>query len=177
MENIDLESERLILTRVSLKHVTTEYLNWINDPEVHRYIETKGNYTMDLLKAYVEQRLKDGVYFWAIHLKGSKRHIGNIKIDPILLETNSGEYSILMGDKTNWGKGYAKEASLRILKYGFEELGLSKITLGVIQDNINAFKLYEKLGFTVDEVKKNVGEYNNRSSNALRMSLHVENFK
>lgn len=177
MENIDLESERLTLTRVSIKHVSIEYLNWINDPEVHRYIETKGNYTMALLKAYVEERYKDEVYFWAIHLKGSNKHIGNIKIDPILIETKSAEYSILMGDKTNWGKGYAKEASLRILKYSFEELNLSKITLGVIQDNINAFKLYEKLGFTVDEIKKNVGEYNNRSSNAIRMSLHVENFK
>ena len=113
----------------------------------------------------------------AIHLKSSNKHIGNIKIDPILVEANSGEYSILMGDKTNWGKGYGKEVSLRILKYGFVELGLSKITLGVIQDNIKAFNLYEKLGFTVDEIQKNVGEYNNRSSNALRMSLHVENFK
>ena len=177
MKNIDLESERLTLTRVSTKHITTEYLNWINDPEVHRYIETKGNYNMALLKSYVEERYRDEVYFWAIHLKESDRHIGNIKIDPISLETNSGEYSILMGDKINWGKGYAKEASLRIIKYSFEELNLSKLTLGVIQDNINAFKLYEKLGFTLDEIKKNVGEYNNKSSNALRMSLHVENYK
>ena len=132
---------------------------------------------MALLKSYVEERYKDEVYFWAIHLQDSNRHIGNIKIDPILLETNSGEYSILMGDKINWGKGYAKEASLRILKYCFEDLNLSRITLGVIQDNINAFKLYEKLGFAIDEIKKNVGEYNNKSSNALRMSLNVENFK
>lgn len=173
LKNIDLQSERLNFTRVTTKHVTTEYLNWINDPEVHKYIETKGNYTMDILKAYVEQQYNNNVYFWAIHLKEDNRHIGNIKIDPIRLETNSAEYSILMGDKINWGNGYAKEASLRIISYCFEELRLSSITLGVIEDNIRAVKLYQKIGFTIDEIKKDTGIYNNKMSNSLRMSLHV----
>ena len=79
-----------------------------------------------------------------------------------------------MGDRLNWGKGYAREATLRIVKYCFEELGLSKITLGVIQDNSNAVKLYEKMGFIIDEVKKDVGIYNNKLCNSLRMSLNVE---
>ena len=82
-----------------------------------------------------------------------------------------------MGDKENWGKGYAKEASFTIINYCFNELKLSKITLGVIEDNTNAARLYKKMGFTIDAVKTNVGTYNNKTSNALRMSLHVENFK
>ncbi len=177
MTNIDLASERLIFKRLSVDHVSNEYLNWLNDSEVNLFLETKGDYTMDLLKSYVEQQYKNEVYFWAIHLKGSNKHIGNIKIDPIHLETNSGEYGILMGDKLSWGKGYAKEASLRIVKYCFEELGLSKITLGVIQDNSNAVKLYKKMGFIIDEIKKDVGIYNNKLCNSLRMSLNVKNFE
>ena len=173
MVNIDLESERLIYKRVSAEHVSSEYVNWINDSEVNMYLETRGNYTLDLLKAYVEEQFNKEIYFWAIHLKDSKKHIGNIKIDPIDKDANSGEYGILMGDKTNWGKGYAKEASFRIIKYCFEELKLSKITLGVIEDNINAVMLYKKMGFAIDEVKTEVGTYNNKTSNALRMSLHV----
>jgi len=173
MINIDLESERLIYKRLSCEHVTDTYVSWINDPEINKYLETRGNYNLDLLKAYIDEQYKKEIYFWAIHLKGSKKHIGNIKIDPINLKTNSGEYGILMGDKINWGKGYAKEASLTIIKYCFEELKLSKITLGVIEDNINAVLLYKKMGFNIDEVKPNVGTYNNKKSNALRMSLHV----
>jgi RimJ/RimL family protein N-acetyltransferase len=141
------------------------------------YLETRGNYTLDLLKSYVENQYNKEIYFWAIHLKSSKKHIGNIKIDPINIETNSGEYGILMGDKSNWGKGYAKETSNTIINYCFGELKLSKITLGVIEDNINAVMLYKKIGFTIDEVKNNIGTYDNKTSNALRMSLHVENFK
>jgi len=177
VKNIDLESERLIFRRLSAKHISTDYVNWINDSEVNMYLETRGNYTIDLLKSYIEEQYKNEVYFWAIHIKESNKHIGNLKIDPINLNTNSGEYGILMGDKTNWGKGYAKEASLRIIKYCFEELKLAIITLGVIEDNVNAAFLYKKMGFTIDEVKKDVGIYNNKLRNSLRMSLHVENFK
>ena len=177
MKNIDLESERLIFNRLSAKHISTDYVDWINNAEVNKYLETRGNYTIDLLKSYIEEQYKNEVYFWAIHLKESNKHIGNIKIDPINLNTNSGEYGILMGDKTSWGKGYAKEASIRVIKYCFEELKLSTITLGVIEGNVNAVFLYKNMGFKVDEVKKDVGVYNNKLCNSLRMSLDVENFK
>ena len=177
MKNIDLESERLIYKRVSAEHVTDTYVNWINDAEVNKYLETRGNYNLELLKSYIEKQYNNETYFWAIHLKDSKKHIGNIKIDPINFETNTGDYGILMGDKTNWGKGFAKEATLRILDYSFNDIKLSKINLGVIEDNVNAFKLYKKIGFKIEEVKKDYGVYNNKLSNSIRMSLHVDDFK
>ena len=173
MKNIDLESERLIFSRLSANHISTDYVNWINDSEVNMYLETRGNYNLDLLKAYIEEQYNNETYFWAIHLKESNKHIGNIKIDPINLHTNSGEYGILMGDKTNWGKGYAKEASLRIIKYCFDEIKLDNITLGVVEDNINAVFLYKKIGFKIDTIIKGTKSYNNKISNSLRMSLHV----
>ena len=172
MIKIDLASERLVFKRLSVDHISTEYLSWLNDPKVNVFLETKGNYTMGMLKTYIEEQYKNEIYFWAIHLKNSNKHIGNIKIDPINDKLNSGEYGILMGDRPNWGKGYAKEASIRILKYCFEELKLSKITLGVIEDNISAVNLYKKLGFTINEVIEGTKVYNNKISNSLRMSLN-----
>ena len=153
------------------------YLNWLNDLDVNKYLESGGNYTIQLLADFlIEQEQKD-ILFWAIHLKDSYKHIGNIKIDPINYEDNSGEYGILMEIKTNWGMGYSKEASLAIINYCFKEVKLSRITLGVIEDNINAVMLYKKIGFVIDKVKMNVGIYNNKLSNSLRMSLHVKDFK
>ncbi|BAO75060.1 GNAT family N-acetyltransferase [Winogradskyella sp. PG-2] len=177
MNNIDLESERLTFKRVSNEHISNEYVSWINDPEVNMYIETRGNYTLELLKAYVEEQYKNEIFFWAIHLKSTKKHIGNIKIDPIDYKTNFGDYGILMGDKTNWGKGYGKEATLRILDYCFNEIKLSKVKLGVIEDNNKAVELYKNIGFKIDGVTRDIGVYNNKLCNSLNMSLDVEDFK
>ena len=38
-------------------------------------------------------------------------------IDPIDEKRKSGEYGIMIGNKLEWGKGYAKEASKTIIKY------------------------------------------------------------
>ena len=177
MKAIELESERLFFRPLSQKHISLTYVNWLNDVEVNKYLESGGNYTIQLLADFLKEQEQKDILFWAIHLKDSNKHIGNIKIDPINFELNSGEYGILMGDKTNWGKGFAKEASLAIINYCFNEVKLSRITLGVIEDNINAVMFYKKIGFTIDEVKTNVGIYNYKLSNSLRMSLHVKNYK
>ncbi len=51
-------------------------------------------------------------------------------------------------------------ATQEILRYAFEELGLHKVYLNVLEDNVRAQKLYEKCGFVyegsaVDAVKIN----------------------
>ena len=173
MRNIDLESDRLRYKRVTAEHITDTYVNWMNDNEVNAYLESGGNYTLDMLKAYVDEQYKKEVFFWAIHLKTSDKHIGNIKIDPIKWDAKSGEYGILMGDRSNWGKGYATEATRTIISYCFDKLKLETITLGVVEANVNAVALYKKMGFKIDEVVKNTKRYKGKISNSLRMSLNV----
>ncbi len=177
MKAVELESERLFLKPLSQKHLSLAYVNWLNDIEVNTYLESGGNYTLQLLADFLKEQEQKDILFWAIHLKNSNKHIGNIKIDPINYEQSSGEFGILMGDKENWGKGFANEASNRIIKYCFEQLKLTKITLGVIENNIKAVSLYHKIGFITTEKNENVGVYNNKLSNSLRMSLDVRNFK
>lgn len=173
MRNIELESERLIYKRVNKEHISTDYVDWINDPDVNMFLETRGGYTLELLKTYIENQYEKEAYFWAIHLKSSKKHIGNIKIDPINIETKSGEYGILIGDKESWGKGYAKEATITILNFCFSELKLLKVTLGVIENNVSAVELYKKIGFKIDKIIIGTKEYNHQISNSLRMSINA----
>lgn len=149
MKALKLETERLILMPLSLKHLSETYVNWMNDVDVYRYLETGGNYSISDLEKYLKHQEKKNIFFWAIHLKENNKHIGNIKIDPINKEINSGEYGIMMGDKSEWGKGFAYEASQSVINYCFNTLGLKQITLGVKNENIGAIKLYEKLNFDV----------------------------
>ena len=50
--------------------------------------------------------------------------------------------------KIYWGKGYATESSLIILKYGFETLGLKKIIAKAMPENIASIKVLQKLKMT-----------------------------
>lgn len=169
----NFESLRLEFKPVSQEHITERYVSWLNDPEVYKYMETSGGYSIEKLKEFVNG-LKEGILFWGIHIKETGEHIGNIKIDPIDETNHSGEYGIMMGERNQWGKGYAKEASISVIEHCFNNLNLSKITLGVIEDNKSAVELYKKIGFSVDEIKPDYGSYDGKSCNLIRMSLENE---
>jgi RimJ/RimL family protein N-acetyltransferase len=150
----------------------------MNDAEVNQFLESGGNYTIEQLEAYLQSVLeKENMFFWAIHIKENDEHIGNIKIDPISKKHGHGEYGILMGAKEYWGKGYAKEASLTIIDYCFNETGLRKMTLGVVEKNIAAVELYKKLGFEVEGVYKKHGIYNGEYCDIIRLALFNPSFK
>lgn len=172
MKAILLESERLVFEPLSLKYLSNAYVDWLNNKEVNKYLESGGDYTLEKLETFLKEQEQKDILFWAISLKDSKKHIGNIKIDPIDFENNSGEYGIMMGDADEWGKGYAKEASITIIDYCFNELHLSKITLGVVDQNTAALKLYEKIGFQQESVIDNYGVYEGQVCRSIRMVKH-----
>lgn len=151
--------------------ISEEYLSWMNDPEVFLYLETGGNYSMNELQEYVKLSVEKKILFWAITIKGSGKHIGNIKIDPVSQRHGTGEYGILLGNRAEWGKGYAAEATTGLIKYCFERLGIRKINLGVVKDNVGAVRLYERLGFKTEGEFVEHGFYNGKYCNTLRMAV------
>ncbi|MCU7694596.1 GNAT family N-acetyltransferase [Haoranjiania flava] len=171
MKAITINTDRLILKKLTADHLSAAYVNWMNDPEVNKYLESGGDYTIDKLNAFLIEQEKKNILFWAIHLKENGRHIGNIKIDPIDQENLSGEYGIMIGDKAAWGKGFAKEASLAVIQYCFREIGLKHITLGVVDQNQAALQLYHNIGFRRISETETTNKYNGVHSKTIRMSI------
>lgn len=167
-----LESERLLCKKLTTAECTMRYVDWMNDPLVYQFLESGGDYTLQRLSDFLTNvEVKQDMLFWAIYLKQGEKHIGNIKIDPVNWRHGIGEYGILMGDRTEWGKGYAKEVSHLILEYCFQQLRLRKITLGVVSNNESAVKLYHNLGFEVEGVYKKHGFYDNGYHDVIRMAI------
>tara|TARA_B110000046_G_C12680428_1_gene268287 strand:- start:36 stop:536 length:501 start_codon:yes stop_codon:yes gene_type:complete len=140
-----LSSKRLDLIPLGLNHLSISYVNWMNDKDVIKHLESGGDYDMLKLKIFLSNVESSKILFWAIMLKD--KHIGNIKIDPVDTKKMTGEYGILIGDKNSWSKGYAIESSKTVIDYCFYDLGIKKIELGVISSNIKAINLYQKIGF------------------------------
>lgn len=172
-----LISDRLELRPLNLSFCTQKYVDWMNDPEVYKYLETGGDYTTVKLRDYLADVEKKNILFWAIVIRESDQHIGNIKIDPIHPIHGLGEYGIMMGEKSEWGKGYAYEASKLAITYCFSEGKLRKINLGVAENNASAVNLYKKLGFLTEGIHKHHLLYNSQYLTLLRMALFNPKYK
>ena len=166
-----LETDRLILKPLNKYFLSKDYVNWLNDEEVNRYLESGGDYTLEKLDDYLEEVESNPKYFWAIIHKETNNHIGNIKIDPIDFIGLFGEYGIMIGDRTVWGKGIGFEATTSVIDFCFNVLRLEKINLGLHRSNNKALRLYEKLGFK-KSLNNSLEEKNkNEFQDSYRMSV------
>ena len=53
-------------------------------------------------------------------------------------------------DSRCWGRGYATEAAREMLRFGFEEPGLHRISAGCVADNVGSVRVLEKIGMRLE---------------------------
>jgi len=124
-----------------------DYVKWLNDPEVTEFTAMEsGDITLEGEREWF-QRVSDPesrIRNWAIEVDG--RHIGNCALHLDASKQTAG-FGIIIGDKTQWGKGYGTTALREVLRIGFEEMGLHRIHLEAFAGNARGIRCYEKCGF------------------------------
>ena len=151
-----LTGREVYLRPLELADAEGPYLEWINEYEVTRFMET-GVFptTAEGLRRYVESvTASPATVMLAIVERETGLHIGNIKLGPIRWIHRRADMGIMLGDRTRWGRGYGREAVALILGYAFEWLNLNKVTLGVDTDNVAAVRIYESLGFKIEGTQR-----------------------
>ena len=140
-----LEGERVYLRALVPEDAQGAYPTWFNDAEVcqgnsHHYYP----YTVRETEAYIEraQSFRDELVL-AIVPKETGQHIGNITLKRIDYIARTAEYAIIIGDKSTWGKGFAKEASRLLLDHAFYSLNLNRVYCGTFETNIAMQRLAE----------------------------------
>lgn len=79
---------------------------------------------------------------------------GTISLKNIDMIDKNAEYAIVLR-KEAMNKNIAKEATKILLNIAFENLGLNRIYLNVLSDNLRAIRFYEKMGFLYEGEFKN----------------------
>jgi RimJ/RimL family protein N-acetyltransferase len=69
------------------------------------------------------------------------------------------------------GKGYGSDACRVLLDYAFSHLGLHRVQLEVLSDNVPAIRAYEAAGFAVDGVMRESGWVEGRFVDETYMSV------
>ena len=159
-----LKGEKIFLRRLTEDDATQEYVDWMNDPEINQYLESRFyTQTIESTKDFIRSVTNDNNYQFGIFDNESGKHIGNIKLGSINHIHKYGDIGFLIGDKSFWGKGIATEAIRLVTDFAFNNLGLHKVWGGAYAPNIGSKKAFLKNGFEVEGNKKSLclchGEY------------------
>jgi RimJ/RimL family protein N-acetyltransferase len=142
-------------------HVTSQYVDWLNDPAINRFLESRfGVHTMESTRTYVAAILESpdnlflGIRYRPANRGGRSSHVGNIKLGPINRQHLTGDIGLMIGDRTAWGKGVAT-ASIRLLcDIARSSLRLRKVTAGCYASHIGSRRAFEKAGFVVEGTRR-----------------------
>lgn len=109
----------------------------------------------------------------AICLKENDKYIGNSILNHFDWINRSAESGTMIGDKSEWGKGYGVEALMLKLKFAFRERGLERVSACTLESNIGSQRVGEKCGFVQEgfirnSVFKNGKFHNQYISSVLR---------
>ena len=129
-----------------------DFLRWFNDPEVTQYLGIYLPMTEMVEDKWIESlgttRLLTDVLFIieAIEETGTKA-IGDTGLMSINAKDHNAVFGIAIGEKGYWSKGYGTEAARLLVKYGFEQLNLHRITSGAIAFNERSIRMHKSVGF------------------------------
>jgi len=150
---IILETKRLFL-----RHLTADDLDELfklyGDPEIRKYfpegVLTRAGAQEELgwhMDTYLEH---PQLGLWATIHKETEKFIGRCGLLPWEIDgVREIEIAYLI-DKAFWNQGLATEAAQGLLKYGFENLNLSRMICLMHPENIASQRVAEKIGMKLE---------------------------
>jgi len=174
-----LQGEKLFLRPFGQSDLSEEYISWLNDPEVARYLEVGNSIsTTATVQSYLE-RFQQGVtdFIFAIVDIQTGHHVGNVTLNHVNPTLGTADTGLLIGRKEFWGRGYAVEAWSLIIDFGFQEHGLRKIIAGAAVANKASIGSLKKLGFKIEGTLRKEILVDGEFQDTVRMGLFREEFK
>lgn len=136
--NFSIITERLIIRSLVLSDVGDRYLGWMLDSAVQRYLEVRffsSKTVSDLQNFVVKTNSSNDEILLGIFLRDSQRHIGNIKLGPVCVRHQRADIGFIIGERDEWGKGFASEAIRAVCNYALSDLKLYKVAAGCYASN------------------------------------------
>lgn len=122
------------------------------DPAVTALIDSRGKLSdrqvAEKLRTEIEREGSCGVQYWPLFARDSGGFVGCGGLRPWIYTPDEANFEIGFHIvKRCWGKGFATEAALGVLEYGWEKLRLAKVYAGHHPDNTASQRILAKLGF------------------------------
>ncbi len=150
-----LETERLLLRRLAIDDLDALH-SLYSDPDVRRYIpDCPSDYdaTREELRWFVDggDPAHPGLGLWATIHRESGAFIGRCGLIPW---TNDGNDEVEVAyclAKRFWRQGLGTEVARALVRYGFETLGLRRVTALIDRANAASVRIAETAGLALEK--------------------------
>jgi RimJ/RimL family protein N-acetyltransferase len=155
-EKIVLKGNKVTLRPVKRADIPN-FLIWFNDPEVTQYMGRFLPLTEMEEEKWVDTLAGDNTRVnFVIEAVGTEipKAIGTLGFHAMRSKDREATFGIGIGDKEYWSHGYGTEAASLLIKFGFEQLNLHRISSEVFGFNERSQKMHLKLGFKEEGRKR-----------------------
>jgi RimJ/RimL family protein N-acetyltransferase len=151
-----IDGEKVFLTAITYDDCE-DFIRWRNSEFIKSRFIYRKDITIEQQRKWIETKVLTGkVSQFIIWDKLDNKKIGSVYLQNIDKDKKEAEYGVLIGEKEYTGKGLGTESANLIIQYGFEQLGLEKIYLRVLKENLPARRAYEKVGFRNEDRKETI---------------------
>ncbi|MFJ3902839.1 GNAT family N-acetyltransferase [Streptomyces sp. NPDC090025] len=148
----ELRTDRLLLRRWQESDLEP-WAAMNADPEVREHLgelltREQSDATVALMRAAFDER---GFGWWALEARETGEFLGRAGLDRV--DEGMPFSGVDIGwrlRRAAWGHGYATEAALACLAFGFETLGLSEVVASTTVDNVRSQAVMRRIGMTRD---------------------------
>lgn len=154
-------------------------IKWRQDEEIQNMVGgLKYFVSSEKEKQWVQDAIfSDDRVVLAVCLKENDKYIGNITLHEIDSHNRSARIPIMIGDKTEWGKGYAAEASMIMHKFAFDERGMERIYAHILENNTASLNMYKTCGYKKEGLMRRSVYKNGVFYNQFILSVLREEFE
>lgn len=172
-----LETKQLILRELTESDAKVIF-SILSNPQVTRYYGKDTFESLDEAKEFIhyfKQKFYENRGFrWGIEIKETKQLIGTIGLDAWVPKQRRAEIGYEI-HPDYWKKGYATEAALKAISFGFDSLELIRIGAIIFPKNEPSNKLLNKLGFQKEGILRSYIYQNGVSNDVYVYSILNKN--
>lgn len=142
-----LKGPRIILRPIKVSDAKN-FVNWYKDKDVmiwfdHRFLKAGLKEVQSIIrKSFKNKETSNNVI-----INENAELIGSCDFKILSEDNRIMRFGIMIGDKKNWGKGYAGECVKLVADYTFRKKKFNRLELTVSSRNIRGLKAYVKAGF------------------------------
>jgi RimJ/RimL family protein N-acetyltransferase len=146
------KGELVRLSAMNAEEISKAFAHWSRDSEFRRLLDSGVSQlpSAKIAQTWLEKELEEqsiNQHWFSIRKLDDDQLLGDIDLYVYNWPGRDAFVGLGIGEREFWGRGYGTDVMRVILRYGFTEVNLKRVTLIVFEYNPRAIRSYEKAGF------------------------------